>query len=102
MSEEHEIIYELEVDNSKARASLRQVETLAYRVIGLFRRIGLPENIDAAIQKIQRAIATIRLLHSSLVALEAASGPIGWALAITGIISAAWSTYDYAMDLRGV
>jgi hypothetical protein len=63
-------------------------------------RLGLPANIDQAIMKVQRLAMTIRLLHTSMLALEAASGPLGWALAIVGGISAAVSVGDLMMETR--
>jgi hypothetical protein len=62
-------------------------------------RLGLPENIDQAIMKVERLVMTIRLLHTAMIALEAASGPIGWALAIvaggTALLSMGDLVYDY-------
>ena len=37
---------------------------------------------------------TIRLAHSAMIALHAAAGPIGWAFAAVGILSAAFSASD--------
>jgi hypothetical protein len=60
----------------------------------LLGRLGLPENIDQAIAKFQRLIMVIRLLHTSIIALQAATGPLGIALALVGIASAAISMTD--------
>lgn len=79
---------------------MRKLETLFYRSLSLMNRLGLPANIDQAIMKVQRLAMTIRLLHTSMLALEAASGPLGWALAIVGGISAAVSVGDLMMETR--
>ncbi len=81
---EHDVVVNLDINAAKAETQLRQVETLLYRSLALFGRLGLPENIDAAINKVERLVMVIRLLHTSAIALEAATGPVGWALAGVG------------------
>jgi hypothetical protein len=59
--------------------------------------MGLSEEIDDAIAKLQRMITTARILQSALVALEiaqAGAGPIGWISAIIGGISAGVAVAD--------
>jgi len=94
MSEEHLVTFNLELNVEQALSNLRRMETLLYRTMGLIGRMGLPENIDQAVAKIQQLIMTIRLLHSAIIALEAASGPIGWAFAGVGIATAGFSLAD--------
>ncbi len=76
-----EIEYSLAVNIEDAKTSVQQVERLMFRTLGLFRRMGLPENVDHAVMYLQRFISAARMARISLAALEAASGPIGWALA---------------------
>ncbi len=96
MAESTEIEYLLTVDVEKCSTQIRQMEALLYRTIGLIRRLGLPEDIENAITRIQRLIMTVRIAHAAMIALHAASGPVGWALAGVGIVSAAWTAYDVA------
>lgn len=102
MSEET-VIFNLELNVEQALDNARRLEILLYRSLALLGRLGLPENIDQAIAKVQRLVMTIRLLHTAAIALEAASGPIGWALALVGVASALLSTGDLIYDVtRGV
>jgi hypothetical protein len=95
---QHDVVVNLDINMAKADTELRQLETLLFRIMSLLGRLGLPPGADAAIAKIQRLIMIVRLAHTSLIALEAASGPIGWALAGVGIVSTAVSAGDYVYD----
>jgi hypothetical protein len=100
---EETVTFNLELNVEQAIDNARRLELLLYRSIALLGRLGLPENIDQAISKVQRLIMTIRLLHTAMIALEAASGPIGWALALVGVASALLSTGDLIYDVtRGM
>jgi len=77
MSEET-VTFNLEINVEKAASAIRQVEGLTFRTLGYLQRLGLPENINQAIRLVQRLTMAIRLLHSAIIALEVASGPIGW------------------------
>lgn len=85
MAENESVIIDLECRISEMTVSeIRKLELLAYRAIGLLRRMGLPENIDEGIAKLQRLIMTIRLTHSALIALEAALIPGAGVLKLVG------------------
>ena len=94
MSMEETVTFNLELNVEQVIDNVRRLETLVYRTVGLLGRLGLPENIDQAIAKFQRLIMVIRLLHTSIIALQAATGPLGIALALVGIASAAISMTD--------
>ena len=95
MSEQESVIFNLEVQLSELSMSeLRKLELLAYRVIGLLRRMGLPENIDAGIAKLQQFIMIVRLAHTTIVAFQRASGPIGWAMALTSLAATSITVAD--------
>lgn len=79
---------------SRAYSETRKLEATLFRILGLLRRLGLPEGIEALIQKIQRVIMTVRLMHSAMIAAYAASGPIGWTFAGVGIGAAYLSFTD--------
>ena len=71
MSEET-VTFNLDLDVSRASSNIRQLETLLFRTLGLLKRLGLPEEIEAAISKMQRLIMVIRLAHTALIAFQAA------------------------------
>jgi len=98
LSEQYLVTFNLELNVEQAYAEIRKLQTLLFRVLGLLRRLGLPEEIDRALAIIQRTIMAARLLYTSLLTLESASGPMGWALAIVGVTSAAVSVADVAIE----
>ena len=95
---EETITFNLELNVEQTIHEIRRLETLLFRTISLLRRLGLPENVSETAAKIQRLIMTIRMLHTALVALETATGPIGWALAVVGIGTAVVSFGDLIME----
>ena len=97
MSEEHLVTFNLELNVEQAYAEIRKLQTLLYRTMGFMRRLGLPENVDEAIRKIQRVIMTLRILQTAIRSLEfalAGGGPISLALAFLGIASGTMSIVD--------
>jgi hypothetical protein len=50
--------------------ALREVEYMFYRISSLLSRLGLPPEVDEAINKIQRLILMIRLLHTTMIFLQ--------------------------------
>jgi len=99
MSYDEGVSFSLEVNIEKAYEDLRRVETVLYRTMGLIRRLSGDENIDRAVAKIQQLIATANQARLALAALQAASGPIGWALAGVALATTAVSVND-SMQLR--
>ena len=99
---EESVTFNLELNVEPALGSLRQVEGLATRTLGYMQRLGLPEDVNKAIQVVQRLTLVVRLAHSALIALQLAEGPTGWwraGLAIVGTVFATASfvesSYDY-------
>ena len=103
MSENTEINYLLTVNVEQASSEIRQLERLMFRTLSLFRRMGLPEEIGQAIDAIQRLISLLRMLRIAIALTEAASGPIGWALAAvsgaTFVAEAAETVSPYSQQL---
>ena len=89
----------------RAVYSSRRIELILFRVLGLWGRIcrmlGVPEDSPAVliVQRVQQIVMVIRLLHTSAIALEAATGPVGWALAGVGVGSMLLSTGDLIYDV---
>jgi hypothetical protein len=94
-----EINYELKVDTTKTARGLLKVQTLLYGILGILHRLGLPEPIDAAIVKIQRLISALNMLRLTLIGVEAASGPIGWAMAGIAVAGTVLTTGDLMYDM---
>ncbi len=80
MSEET-VTWNLDINVTQAQSELRKVEFLLFRTLGILNRLGLPEDIQKGIAELQRLIMIVRLTHTALIALQTASGPIGWAMA---------------------
>lgn len=46
--------------------------------------MGLPDDADAAIAKVQRLTTMLLTLRATLLAVQVAAGPVGWAIALVG------------------
>lgn len=100
--EDHQVSFSLEINVEQAYQDIRRVQTLLYRTLGLLRRMGLSEEIDEAIAQIQRLIAILNSARLAIAALEAASGPIGWALAAVQVGTTLFSVADMIeYEMRG-
>jgi hypothetical protein len=96
MSEHESIIFDLDVRVSEmTKSELRQLETISYRVISMLRRMGLPEEVNSAIMRIQQLIMTIRLAHTALKALESGT-TYGLFMGALTLGASAFSAYDAA------
>ena len=99
MSEDHQISFNLELNVEQALSEVRRLETLLFRSLGLLRRLGLPEDMRKGISDLQRMIMTIRMLHTAIIALQGATGPIGWALALVGLGTGIASASDMMLSI---
>lgn len=95
-----DITYNLEINTSKATKAMFQFQLALYGVLGILHRLGLPEPIDAAIVKVQRLIAALNMLRVTLIATQAASGPLGWAMAGVSIAGSVLGVADLAMEFE--
>jgi uncharacterized protein YigA (DUF484 family) len=96
----------LELDKLEAKAAslekrLLALQTAAYGILAILRRMTGDENVAAAIAKIQQLIATINMLRVSIMALEAVSGPIGLTLAGISLVGALITTADMMAEAQG-
>ena len=100
MSMDQTVSFSLEVNVEHAETELRRLQTVLYRSLGLLGRMGLPENINELISYVQRVIAVVNQLRLAVLALQAASGPIGWALAGIGLATSWMVTHDMIAQSR--
>jgi len=86
MSEET-ITFNLELNVEKAFSASRKIELIIFRVLGLWNRLcrmlGLPDDspIMMITQRAQEVVMAARQIHTAMVLIEAASGPLGWVMA---------------------
>lgn len=106
MSESTEIEYLLTVSVEDCVAGFRQLERILFRSLSLMRRMGLPENVDEAVSKIQQLIFILRSLQITIRLTQAAllsMGPLGIATAGLAGIGTLVSIGDFIeSDLRGI
>ena len=100
-TEDHIVSFSLEINVEEALTNIRQVQAILFRTLSLLRRAGLPENVDDAIAKVQRLIAILNALRLTLIAVQAASGPYGWALAAVGAAGTIATAMDFGTELMG-
>jgi len=96
--EDTTVSFSLEVNVEQALTDIRKVQTILYRTLGLLQKFSGEGNVADAIAKFQRMIAITNQLRLALIALNAASGPVGWALAIIGATSFAVTTSEFLYD----
>lgn len=64
--------------------------------------MGLPEDVNSAIVHIQRLISIMNQARLAAIALNMASGPVGWALAGVGLAATGVMVYEMAEnEVRG-
>lgn len=103
MSQE-DVVFNLELNVESANSKIRQIEFLFYRAIGVWNRIcralGVPDDspIMVVTLQVQKVTMLIRQLHTAMIMLDVASGPIGWAKAGLGISTLLLSTNEFMMD----
>jgi len=105
--EDHTVSFSLEVNVEKAYENVRKLQTILYRTLGLIRRMGLSEELDAQIAQIQRVIAivnSLRLTYAALQAARMAAGdPVAWAMAGVSVGTFMMEINDWAgMDYQNM
>ena len=105
-ADQHVVNFALELNVQPAEHSLRQYETAVFRALALAKRLGLPEDMVAAADYVQRQIATLRSLELAYYAVQlarmAAGDPLAWAMAGISVVSAAVSIGDmFEYSMRG-
>ena len=103
MSERIEVEYALTVNVEDASTQLRQLERILFRSLALLRRMGLPEDVEAGIMRLQRLITIVRSAQIALIALQAArmaaGDPLAWIQAGLGVATTVASASDLVMDM---
>lgn len=86
----------------KTGATLQQTERLALRYLSIARRMGLPDEIEAATQIIATLIVMFRMLHISASLIS--GGGIGALIGIAGIITVTMTANDMVGydNMRGI
>jgi hypothetical protein len=82
----------------QASIDLQDLERLALRYLVLARRLGLPPELDAALQKLSQVIISVKMAERALRSLNASmyTNPVTAAIAVAGLALAAFSAYDLA------
>jgi hypothetical protein len=91
-------IESLKVEAGHCTSEAREAEYIFYRLTSLMTRMGLPPQINQAMQKIERMILIIRMMHSAFIFLESTT-PYGLILGILTIGGLAITSTDYVMNL---
>jgi len=82
-----------------ANVSARNFNREVNHGLMLLRRFSGNESIDVAVAKVQRFLGTLRMAQSTIMAFEAASGPLGWALAAVGLVATAVTASDFMLSV---
>jgi hypothetical protein len=96
---EEGVSFSLEINVEQALSEIRKLQTVLYRSLGLMRQLGITGDLDEGIALIQKTIAALNALRLAAIAFYAASGPIGWALAIIGGVGAGVAYADVVGEM---
>ena len=97
--EEEKVSFSLEVNVEEALTKFRQLQTVLYRTIGIFERMGLSPEARALANNIQRMITLFNMLRLAAIAAHTAMGPLGWTLAAIAIVETGFYANDLVMEL---
>ena len=95
-----EVVFGLRIDTSQAAldvnslmASFNKLEQIALRYLAIARKMGLPDDVQAAVDTIARLIV---LINSAKMAMDIfmLSNPYGWALGAAGMVMVGFSAVD--------
>jgi len=100
LSEDHVVSFSLEINVEEALTNIRQLQTILFRTLGLLQRLGLPEQVSATMDVLRRLITLFNQVRLAIIALEAASGPYGWALATLGAATIPISAGNVFYEVR--
>ena len=89
-----EIQYNLSVSTELTYNEFRKLEIVLVRCLNFASRLTGDENLKKGIQVIEKTIMTLRTLQMAIRAVQAASGPIGWAYAATTVVATGFAMYD--------
>jgi len=98
--EDHTVSFSLEINVEKAYEDIRRVQTALFRTFSILQRMGLPDDVSQGISLIQRLISTLNQLRLTMIALQAASGPLGWWLALTGLASTQFAASNIVQEVH--
>ncbi len=90
---------QVETRTKNMTLTMQKASAVAYGVLGIMKALGLPPPLDEAAVKVQRFIMLLNQLRIQIMLFEAASGPLGWALAGIGAIGFAVTIPDQAGTL---
>lgn len=69
------------IDIKEAMKEIMLYTSAIYGLFGLLRRMGFGEEFNEITGNIMNMIAKLNMLRVSLISVQAAAGPVGWALA---------------------
>lgn len=96
-----QVSFSMEINVEPTMVEIRRLEALLYRSLSLMRRFGLPDEISAAIIKVQGLIRMLNTLRLTMAMLSLQAGPVGWALAAVGFASGVLTAGDMMFEQRG-
>jgi len=83
-----ELVTQLKREVEETKTTLADVNSMLTTYLALANRAGLRGNIIDALRKLQQMRIALQLTLRAIQLFEAASGPVGWAIAIgTGLVA---------------
>jgi hypothetical protein len=95
------VLDQTETKVKSANRSFNQILVAATAVVGTMRRMGLGEEADAMIDKLQHILRLLLLVRTSMMVTAAAAGPLGWVIAGAGALTTIYTVDDIIGSLFG-
>ena len=78
---------ELQREAEETGLTFKETEYIMYRVFGMFRKFGLPDNVDMAVGKMQQVMLTMRALYAASMMLQS-GGTYGLIMGLLNLMGA--------------
>jgi hypothetical protein len=88
------VSFSLEINTEEAMVELRKVQTAIFRVLGLLRKHFGDDDFDAIMNNLMKLLTLVNQIRLAVIALEIASGPVGWLLAGVGALTVVSTASD--------
>jgi len=97
-----EVKFDITASVSEVLTQIQLLERAINQLFSLMHKMGLPEEYEAMMTKVQRAIALWNLYRLTVIQAQLVSGPLGWTILGLGVAGTVVSTYDFMeSELRG-
>jgi hypothetical protein len=101
LQEINSVLDQTAIKVQRTNSNFNKILVAATAVLGTMRRMGLGEEADAVIDKLQEILRLLLLVRTSMMVTAAAAGPLGWVIAGAGALNTIYTVDDIIGSLFG-